>query len=50
MIFLRTLDGAVKWALRDLLREALTVVENFIASGSGEVEGHVRSSKASDRL
>merc|ERR1719235_1031539 len=33
MIFLRTELGAVKSALRDLLREALTVVENFIASG-----------------
>merc|ERR1719265_3108155 len=32
MIFLRTLDGAVKCALRDLLREALTVEENFIAA------------------
>merc|ERR1719235_351335 len=31
MIFLRTELGAVKCAFRDLLREALTVVENFIA-------------------
>merc|ERR1719171_2384135 len=32
MIFLRTLEGAVKCALRDLLREALTVAENFIVA------------------
>merc|ERR1719440_451115 len=30
MIFLRTLEGAVKCALRVLLRELLTVVENFM--------------------
>merc|ERR1719281_1656699 len=39
MIFLRTELGAVKCALRDLLREALTVVENFIVGPGAAAEG-----------